>query len=195
MKNYLLSGLLLSGILLSSCGDDDVPGKENEEEIINEITLTFSPEGGGQDIVATYIDADGEGVENPVLTEIDLLINTTYILSLTLENTLESPSEDITEEVKEEGDEHQFFFSWTTGVFSNPTGTGNINTQGTVEYQDEDGNGNPIGLSTKWTTSDSASQGGSFQILLQHQPNIKTATSTSSDGETDINQTWIININ
>ncbi len=195
MKNYLLFGFILSASLLLSCGDDDVPGKENEEEIINEITLTFTPDGVGEDVVATYIDADGDGAGNPVLTEINLKTSTTYTLSITFENTLESPVEDITEEVEEEGDEHQIFFGWTSDIFSNPAGTGNISSQGSVSYQDQDENGDPIGLSTRWTTSDQVSQGGSFQILLKHQPNIKSDTSLSTDGETDIDQTWVININ
>lgn len=194
-KNLLLIGLLGFGIILSSCGDDDAPPAENEEEIINSVTLTFSPQGGGSDIVATYFDADGEGTENPVLSDIDLTTGTSYTLSITMANTLESPAEDITEEVEEEGDEHQIFFSWTGDSFNDPSGNGNISVSGIVNYEDEDENGNPIGLSTSWTTADVATSGQSFRIVLKHQPDIKSSSSTSSDGETDIDITWTLNIN
>jgi hypothetical protein len=102
---------------------------------------------------------------------------------------------DITKEVREEGDEHQLFFSWSDGVFSSPTGTGNINSTGTVNYQDEDDNGRPIGLTTSWTSAASSSTGNSFKVLLKHQPGIKSNSSTSVDGETDLDITFPLNIN
>lgn len=195
VKKFFLIGLFLSGMLIVSCSDDDLPPAENEEEVINEVTLTFSPVGGGADVVGTYVDPDGEGTENPVLSNIELTAGTTYNLSITMENTLVSPVEDITEEVREEGDEHQVFFSWTDGVFANPTGSGNINATGSVNYTDQDSNGNPIGLSTDWTAANQSSTGGQFTILLKHQPDVKSATTTSADGETDIDITWVINVN
>lgn len=194
LKNFLLIGLLTLSFAFVGCSDDDVPAAENEEELINSVTLTFTPAGGGQSLVATYLDADGEGTGNPVLSNIELNAQTSYTLSITLANTLESPAEDITAEVEEEGDEHQIFFAFSSGIFSEPAGTGNIGSTGTINYNDEDDNGNPIGLSTTWTTSDVASSGGEFRILLKHQPDIKSSTSTSSDGETDIDITWTINI-
>lgn len=193
-KNYYLIGLLALAVTFVRCSDDDVPPEENEEEVINEVTLTFTPTGGGNDIVATYVDADGEGSGNPVLTDIELASGTTYTLNITMANTLESPAEDITEEVEAEGDEHQLFFSWSVSVFSDPLGTGNIGSTGTVNYNDQDKNGNPIGLSTTWTVTQNAVS-GEFRIMLKHQPDIKTATSTSNDGETDVDITWAININ
>ncbi len=193
-KNHFLIGLISMSMVAVSCSDDDVPPEENEEEIINEVTLTFTPSGGGDNIVATYVDADGEGAGNPVLSDIELTAGTTYTMAITMANTLETPAEDITEEVEKEGEEHQLFFSWTDGVFSDPSGTGNIGASGTVNYNDQDDNGNPIGLSTTWTTSQSA-ETGEFRVMLKHQPDIKSATSTSSDGETDIDITWVININ
>lgn len=194
INNYLLIGLTVTTGIFSGCGDDDVPPAENEEEIINSVTLTFSPVGGGSDVVATYLDPDGEGTEDPTLTNIELSTGTSYSLSITMANTLETPAEDITEEVEEEGDEHQIFFQWTDDIFSDPTGRGNINATGTVNYADEDADGNPIGLSTTWTTVNQSLSGGEFRILLKHQPDIKSSSSSSSDGETDIDITWTLNV-
>lgn len=195
IKNYLLIGLIGTGFIFTQCSDDDVPPEENEEEVINEVTLTFTPIGGGTPVIATWIDADGEGTADPVLTEIDLATATSYSLAITFENTLESPAEDITEEVEKEGEEHQIFFSWSDAAFGDPAGEGNIGASGTVNYDDEDNSGNPIGLETSWTTSANPVSDQSFRILLKHQPDIKTATSTSNDGETDIDITWTLNVN
>ena len=192
VRNVLLTGLLASGVLLSSCGDDDVPVAENEEEIIDLVTLTFTPSGGGTAIVAKAEDPDGEGDLNFVLDDIALSTSTTYTLAITLENTEEG--EDITQEIATEADEHMFFFGFTTDIFSNPAGNGNVDSRiDDVNYEDSDGD-NPIGLSTTWTTSSSSSTDGEFQVILKHQPEIKSATSTSSDGESDIDITWTINI-
>jgi len=193
-KNYLLAGLIITGGLISSCGDDDAPAEENEEEVIDLVTLTFTPQGGGTAITATATDPDGEGAADFETTDIELEVNTTYELAITIENTEED--EDITEEIEEEDDEHMFFFSFTTDIFSDPSGNGNVdNRADDVNYNDEDANGNPVGLSTNWTTGDVASSGGSFRVILKHQPDIKSATSSSSDGESDIDITWAININ
>ena len=99
--------------------------------------------------------------------------------------------------VEEEADEHQFFFEWTDGVFSNPTGNGNIdNKSDPVNYGSSvDSNGLPLGLTTSWTTSTTATTGTkSFRILLKHQPEIKSATSTSADGESDLDLSFTISI-
>lgn len=194
MKNYLLMPLVGSLLLFTGCGDDDVPAAENEEEIINAVTLSFTPAIGGDVVTGTYLDSDGEGAAAPVLSTINLTAGITYSLEITMENTLESPVENITEEVEEEGAEHQLFFSWTDGLFNTPSGSGNIDASGSVNYQDADENGNPIGLLTSWTPTNQAATGGSFRVVLKHQPNIKSASSTSQDGETDVDITWDITI-
>ena len=198
-KNYLLVGLIVTGGLITSCGDDDAPPAENEEEVIDLVTLTFTPQGGGAAIIAKAEDPDGEGAADFETETINLDINTTYELSITIENTEEG--EDITEEIEKEDDEHMFFFGFTDGIFSDPTGDGNVDSRAdAINYNDEDseaqdGSGNPVGLSTTWTTSDVASSDGEFRVILKHQPDIKSATSTSADGEADINIPWTININ
>jgi hypothetical protein len=182
---------------LSSCDNDDEPKKEDTPELITKVTLTFTPSGGGNTVTATASDPDGEGVQDISIDgPINLAASTTYALSITLINELADPTDaefNITEEVEEEGDEHMFFFSWTNNVFSDPAGNGNIdNRADDVNYADEDENGQPLGLETSWTTA--AASTGKFRVVLKHQPDLKTATSSATTGETDIDLEFDISI-
>lgn len=183
--------------VMSGCDDDDDPQKEDTPELITQATLTFTPSGGGTPVVVTATDPDGEGVQD---IEVDGPINlsgaTSYTLAIQLINELAAPSDpeyNITEEVDEESDEHMFFFSWTNNVFNDPTGNGNVdNRDDDINYEDEDGDGLPLGLETFWTTA--AASSGTFRVLLKHQPELKNASSTSSTGETDLDIEFTINI-
>lgn len=198
ITNILLSMLSLALLVfVSACSDDDEPVREDTPELITKVILTFTPEGGGTDVVATATDPDGVGLQN-LTTDgpIELNASTMYVLTIELLNELASPGSaayNITEEVEEEGDEHMLFFSWTNNVFSDPAGNGNIdNRADALNYDDEDVNSLPIGLTTSWTTSTPAS--GTFRVVLKHQPGLKSATSTVNDGETDLDIDFDINI-
>ena len=188
---FLLAGLTCGTFLLSSCGDDE-PEAENVEEIITDATLTFTPEGGGAQVTATAVDPDGEGVQGlQVSGPIQLAANTTYTLTIDLVNGLENES--ISEEVEEEADEHMLFFGFSNNLFLDPLGNGNVdNRSDDVNYNDADSNNLPLGLETSWTTGDTGS--GTFRVILKHQPDIKTVTSSSEDGESDMDITWTLNI-
>ncbi len=153
MNMLMVSAAFFCIGFFSSCDDDNEPAKEDTPELITRATLTFTPTGGGNTITATATDPDGEGVQD-IATDgpVNLAANTSYTLSLTLINALADPGDaeyNITEEVQEEGDEHMFFFAWTNNVFSDPAGNGNVdNRADDVNYNDEDDNGQPIGLST-----------------------------------------------
>lgn len=182
--------VLVLGSLVWSC-DEDEPEKEDTPELITKITLTFTPVGGGSPVVVTATDPDNIGSQDIVADgPISLKPNTTYSLGITLINGLADPADEdynITNEVLEEADEHMFFFAWTGG-FNNPEGDGNIdNRADVVRYGDADENGLPLGLTTTWTTVGAVTTAKSFTILLKHQPDLKSATSTSQDGETDVN--------
>jgi len=207
MKIYLKSLIVLffAGVLisLSGCKNDD-PKPENIPELITKATLTFTPAGGGTAITVTASDPDGEGVQDiKVDGPINLVKGTQYTLSLSLINGLYSPGADgynITTEVEEEGAEHQFFFRFSEGVFSSPTGTGNIKDNaaavaGSVNYLDKDTNNLPIGISTSWTTASTASSAKSFRVILKHQPDLKSSSSTSLDGESDLDLSFVLNVN
>jgi hypothetical protein len=198
LTNLLLASMaIISVAFLASCNEDDEPVKEDTPELITKATLTFTPAGGGTAVIATATDPDGEGVQDIAIDgPINLAANTTYTLSITLINELADPGQaeyNITEEVAEEGDEHMFFFSWTNNVFSDPAGNGNIdNRTDDVNYNDEDDNGQPIGLNTSWTTA--AASSGQFRVVLKHQPELKTPTSTASSGETDLDVEFDIDV-
>jgi hypothetical protein len=193
----LIIGILVIPFMFVSCSDDD-PKKEDTPELITMATLTFTPEGGGSAVVVRAIDPDGEGVQD-IAPEgpINLDINTAYTLTVTLTNELADetdPARNITQEVLDEADEHMFFYAWTNNVFSNPAGNGNYdNRADAVNYNDEDVDGLPLGLSTVWTTTDVAAA-GTFRVVLKHQPGVKSATSAVTDGETDLDITFTINV-
>ena len=176
-------------IIFTRCGEVEPPAPENEEEIINCLTLTFTETAGGTPLIFRAFDADGEGPGAIEIDEIALEAETEYLLELTLENTLAGI--DLTPEILEESDEHIFFFGWTAGLFDSPPGDGNIdNRQDPVNYADQDINGLPVGLITEWLTGDAES--GTFQVLLKHQPDIKSSNSTAEDGATDLDITFNI---
>ncbi|MEL7251115.1 MAG: T9SS type A sorting domain-containing protein [Bacteroidota bacterium] len=176
--------------------DPDAPPCENEEEVITDVTLTFTPDDGGTPVTAAAQDPDGEGpLDLQILDDIELLESTEYTLTVELFNSIEG--EDITEEIMEEDDEHQFFFAFTDEIFTSPAGDGNVdNRDDPLNYDDMDENGLPVGLSTSWETEcDEETSTGTFRIILKHQPGIKSDMSTAQDGGTDIDLEFVINVN
>lgn len=194
--SVLVPGIFLMAIfLITGCSDDDDPEKENVPELITTANLTFTATDGSETVVGTAVDPDGEGSEDLTVSgDIELSADKEYTLAITMYNGLVDADDDdynVTEEVEEESDEHMFFFAWSNDLFSDPTGDGNVdNRDDDINYNDEDANGYPVGLSTTWTTGDANE--GTFRVLLKHQPDVKTATSTSEDGETDLDVTFTI---
>ena len=193
--NYLLYAVLTLFIFTACEEDEAAPEEENEVEVFTDVKLVFTPIGGGAAVEAAAQDPDGAGVQElQVLGAINLAANTEYLLSLMIENCLEDPCEDINEEIAEEAEEHQFFFAFTNDAFTSPVGNGNMdNASDPINYIGFDGNGNPVGLNTNWTTGSAST--GTFTVQLQHQPDVKTATSGSTDGDTDFALTFNLNIN
>lgn len=188
-------------VFISSCGGDD-PKKEDVPELVTKVTLTFAPP-GGIPVVATATDPDGEGVQNITVDgPINLSSNKTYVLTIQLVNGLapvNSAAHNITAEVEAEGDEHQIFFAWTNNAFADPAGNGNIdNRSDAVNYtggtNSKDKNSRPLGLTTTWTTGASTSTGGTFRVLLKHLPGLKSDTSDSNTGETDLDISFTLNV-
>ena len=193
--NYLLYAVLTLFIFTACEEDEAAPEEENEVEVFTDVKLVFTPAGGGAAVEAAAQDPDGAGVQElQVLGAINLAANTSYTLTMVIENCLESPCELMNEEIEEEDDEHQFFFAFTNDAFTSPAGNGNIDSASDpINYNDSDGNGNPLGLNTSWTTGSAST--GTFTVQLQHQPDVKTATSGSTDGDTDWALTFNLNIN
>ena len=199
-KNLQLLAILFSVITIIGCSNDDdiAPEEENEVEVFTDVTLVFTNTADVNDVVtASAQDPDGTGIQElQILGAITLAADTEYTLTYEILNALDpSDVENIGDEILEEDNEHQFFFSFTENVFSDPIGNGNIDAAADpINYNDADENGNPVGLSSTWTTSSTASSGASFTVRLQHQPDVKTATSGSNDGDTDFALTFALNI-
>ncbi len=189
--------LLIGSVAITSCKKEEVPEEENEVEVITDVSLIFTNVADANDrVVAKAKDPDGEGVEElEILDEIELETGKTYTLTFEIFNNLETPGENIGEEILDEDDEHQVFFSFTNDAFTDPSGNGNIdNASDAINYDDTDDNGNPVGLSTTWTTGTNHTHDGEFRVLLKHQPGVKTPSSGSNDGETDFDITFELHI-
>ncbi len=171
---------ICSIVLLSSCSkdDDNTPVIENEEEVITSLIYTLVPDNGGDGIVLSFRDLDGDGGDAPIVnTSSPLAQNTAYQGTLVLLNESVVPAEEINGEIIEEDEDHQFFFQ--------SQGSAGIN----VSYDDQDSDGNPIGLQTRLQTTDATQ--GQLIITLRHEPKktadgVKNGLIENAGGETDI---------
>ncbi|MFY0714159.1 type 1 periplasmic binding fold superfamily protein [Seonamhaeicola sp. NFXS20] len=176
----LLALFFVSSLVFVSCSsDDDNDDHDHEEELITTVTYTLT---NGNDVITLeFEDLDGEGgADGTTTVSGNLSANTTYTGSIKLLNETEDPAEDITEEVEEEGDEHEFFYSSTISDI-------------TITKEDEDEDGNPIGIETTLTTGEAGS--GSLTIILKHEPTKPNdGTSTGAGGSTDVEVTFSIEV-
>lgn len=161
--NLLRLSLLLPVAALAACGAT-TPDEDNEEEVITTVVLTFTPDGGGTAIEASWADPENDG--SPVIDEVTLADGTAYALAVSFLNELEDPAEDITAEVAEEDDEHQVFVLGSA-VEGPATGT-NEDAVVTHDYDDADADGNPVGLAN--TVTATAAGSGELRIVLRHLP-------------------------
>lgn len=177
----LLAVLFISTLVFTACSDED-PEEGHEEEVITTMTITLTPGNDGEVITLMTQDLDGDGPDAPVVTVSgNLATGTTYTGAITLLNELEDPAEDITEEIEEEAEEHQFLFLPGSGLDM------------TVNYLDEDANGNPIGILFNATGNTAGS--GNFRIVLKHEPTKPNDGSfAGAGGETDIDVTFPVTI-
>ncbi len=187
--NLLLALGVFSMLFITSCEKDepDDPIIPNEQEVITTLNYTLTPE-SGTPIILSFRDLDGDGGNEPIISDGTLASGMSYIGSMELLNELEDPAEDITLEVAEEELEHQFFYET-----SFPTELSDVN----IAYNDLDEEGNPIGLSTVLTTGEMGS--GTITVTLRHEPNTDAAGVSSGDianagGETDIEVTFNVEI-
>jgi hypothetical protein len=156
--------LLAIPFLYFSCSDDDdsVPEPINEEEVITTMIVTLTPHApmGFDTVTLTTRDLDGDGPNEPVL-EVSGPISslTSYDGSIQWLNEMEDEPEDITLEVIEEADEHQVFFSASSGL---PLAFSDLDT---------DNNGEPLGVNfIMFPTIEGASASGSITVTLVHEP-------------------------
>ncbi|WMN12388.1 hypothetical protein QYS49_33435 [Marivirga salinae] len=177
--SILRSMLLLVAILLfSQCNTED-PEPENEEELITTLEMTFSPVGGGDDIIFSVYDEDGDGPMEPEYTNGTLTANTDYNVKIEVRNDVDN--ENITTEIEEEDEEHQFFFESSVSLYLE------------FAYNDTDENTDPVGLNTIFYAQEPST--GTLTVTLRHEPNKSADGAIDGDpsnagGETDIQATF-----
>ena len=180
----LLALFFISSLALVSCSSDDDhdDDHDHEEELITTVTYTLTNTTDNTDeVMLTFTDLDGEGgTDGTYQVSGPLTANVTYSGAIKLLNATESPAEDITEEVEHEGDEHEFFYS------TNVSGI-------TISKEDNDSDGNPIGIETTLTTGGAGT--GTLTIILKHEPTKpNNNTPAGAGGSTDVEVTFSISV-
>lgn len=172
----LPAALVLASLAgLPGCGDHaDDPHDHNEAEVFTTVSLTLVNEADTADTVrAMFKDPDGDRGIPPVLFDsLKLGAGRNYRATLTLLDESKTPAVDMTAEVEEEGTDHQVFYAPTTGLHL------------TVHYRDKDAENRPLGIETHFMSGNASE--GFLRLTLKHQPGMKSATSTASTGETDV---------
>jgi hypothetical protein len=164
------------------CPEEDEAGHEQADEgcdahateIISRVQLTFTPDDGGDPVVAAFEDPDGDGGTSGTFDEIELQVGTTYTLTIALINTLADPPEDITEEVEDEAEEHLFIIYGD--AVSGPGSTeGTLVTHTYADVESDYGNNDvgddlPLGIVNTITANETGD--GHFAVMLRHLPEL-----------------------
>ena len=198
MKNLKKVSLYLLALLafgFASCESED-PEKENEGEVITDVTLKFQELNASNALVGSVLSfkaSDPQGIEvgkTPTVQSISLTKGKKYQMTIEVANSIEG--EDITKEILEEAEEHQFFFLgqvFESNFFS-------------IEYADAGG----IALGVKTNIIVSSSTGtnnSSMRVVLRHDlnknfpgaSNPNFANFVQAGGETDLDITFPVILN
>ena len=180
MKSLNALYLSIPFLLIAAMSCDKDPEIPNPEELITTMIYTLTPVGGGSPAVFSFRDPDGDGGISPVITLDTLTTGVTYSGEIRLLNESVTPLVDITPELEDESEDHQFFYT-VNGLHVS------------VEYDDQDSSGYPIGLATNFSAAGPGQ--GTIVITLRHLPD-KTASGVidgdiqNAGGETDIEVTF-----
>ncbi|NVB38848.1 hypothetical protein G6O69_13485 [Pseudenhygromyxa sp. WMMC2535] len=202
--------LIIAVSLAFACVEDqDHDDHNHETEVISTVELTFTPDAGGDPVVATFFDSDGDGGMSGTAEAINLVAGMTYTLELSFLNELESPAEDITEEIREEAEDH-FVFIAGDGVEGPASSTASPFV--THAYADVEsdytenlvGDDLPVGL---YNTITATGEGSSeLRVMLRHLPELNGSPQKSADlpslfaagdalpGDVDVDVTFELNV-
>lgn len=170
-------------LLLTNCKKDD---QENpsKEALITKLIYLLIPEDGEPGVALEFEDLDGDGGLEPTISYGFLEANQTYNGTINVLDESGEESENITAKIWDEAADHQFFFqSDISGI--------------NIDYEDQDPDNNPVGISTKLTTGDVDT--GTLTITLLYKP-IKDAEGvangdiTNAGGERSIEVIFPIEI-
>lgn len=165
-------------------GHDD-HDHNHETEVFTTVRLTFTPKDGGDRIVASFTDPDGDGGVSGSSDPVALALGVTYDLELEFFNELEEPIEDVTLEVQEEAEEH---FAFIRGDTVQGPATGD-NPDALMEHAyadtEEDygpnnvGENLPVGLLNTVTAQQAGA--GTFSVMLRHLPDLNGSPQKTAD--------------
>ena len=162
-SNFFINAFLSLALVASftSCSDDDDnPEPINPEELITNVTLTFTNDANAADLVVmASVAPDGQdGTSTEVVTG-KFTTGATYSLSLAVTNNSESPIEDVlNDDIIPEADEHFFVYA-----------VNGVNLTVTRDGDDVEGpNGSNLGINTTWVAG--AASTGTLQFRLVHEP-------------------------
>ena len=198
MKNLRKVSLYLVALLafgFASCESED-PEKENEGEVITDVTLNFQELNASNALVGsvfTFKASDPQGIEvgkTPTVQSITLTKGKKYQMTIEVKNSIEN--EDITKEILEEAAAHQFFF------------LGQVFDSSFFSIQYADAGGVALGLKTIVTVSSSTGTNNSnMRVVLRHDLNKSFPGASSptfanfaqAGGETDLDITFPVILN
>ncbi len=172
-------GLALVGIIAATACSSDLGGAEGgETEIITTVTLSFEPRAGGETIIVSFSDPDGDGGVSGSADPLVLDVGESYELRVAFTNELVDPPEEITPEVEEEAEEHQLLF---TGIGLSGPAAGQdpdaiaVHGYADVEsdYGDNQGEDLPVGLVNEFVAMKAGM--GTLVVRLQHLPELNGA--------------------
>ncbi|MCC6818073.1 MAG: hypothetical protein IT245_04175 [Bacteroidia bacterium] len=163
---------LLALISIFSCKDEKVTPKNNpvnETELITTLQVILTDSADGSIRRFTFRDSDGEGGNAPTQFDtIKLDNNKTYLCELLYLDESKAIADTISNDIKDEADDHLVYFDI-------------LGTNLNVQILDNDNQSLPLGLNSRWRTGNTST--GSIEIVLKHQPGIKTGNKDL--GETD----------
>lgn len=182
---YFLSTIICLTFFASCSDDDDGSGivEPNEEEIITDVTLTFTNDADATDIIVlSSIDPDGEDGPLAPTQNISGTFNAgaTYTATINLYNSIED--EDITVEVTDEEPDEHFFIYAINGLDMTFTRSAN-------DFVRMDGN--LLGFETTWTANTAST--GEVTVQLFHESVTVSDDNdfgTQTGGSTDVNITF-----
>ena len=168
MRTLLLATAAVS-LLIAGCKKDSAG---TAQEVITRVVVHLTGVGSIFDAEFEAEDPDGDGIWNTI-PAINIPANTVFDAHIHVYDSNGA----IDDEIEAESDKHLFTYK-VTGA--------NL----TVSDRNTDGNGDPFGVDSRWTTA--AVSSGTVQIRLIHEPTDKNAADPG--GEVDFDVTFPVAI-
>ena len=170
IQNLLL--LVAASVIyfIAGCKKDDTG---TEQEQITKVVVHLTGVGGSTfDEEFEAEDPDGDGVWNTI-PSLDIPANTVFDVHIHVYDG----AEEMDDEIEAESTEHLFVYKVTGANLT----IGDLST---------DGNGEPFGIDSKWTTAGAST--GNVRIQLIHEPTDKNTADPG--GEVDFEVTFLVEV-